>query len=295
MEKFSFEKASKFSAKDRFFDINYVWTPGLSWVVEKLYYTSIRPEAIILLSVLAGIMSGWCYAKGGYLNSLCGILFFQIKNYLDTVDGHVARSKGLESRSGRFLDSIGDAVANLCLFTGIAIHLGKGSPDYGDYLLSYTAMITSFLLCSIYCYYLVSYKTRITGEGLNRTDEGISEQEKAAYKNSLSGKFLLVLHYLYLAIYGWQDKFVEALDKTAFNKALRENPHTPEETLAESWYANKKFLSRIAPLCFGTQIMFLTLFTVLGGLEEFLWFLILAGSGYALSLIFGRGRIEVGP
>ncbi len=295
MEKFSFDKASKFHEKDRFFDINYVWTPKLDWVVEKLYYTSIRPEAIIVLSLVAGGLAGWYYSKGDYISSLLGIIFIQLKNYLDTVDGHIARAKGIDSRLGRFLDSLADAFAYLFLFTGIALHLmTKG---YGPlaFLLSYAAMLVGFILCSVYCYYIVSYKTCLMGGGINRTDESMKEEEKLGYQKTLFDRFLYFLHLLYIAIYGWQDKFAAALDQKAMEKMLVKNPGLSRESVHQSWYTDKKFLSTIAPLCFGTQIMMLSLFTIFDCLAGFLWFLITVGNGYALWIVFRGRRIKVGP
>jgi phosphatidylglycerophosphate synthase len=287
MDKFSFQKASKFSGKDRFFDINYVWTPALPWVVEKLYYTSLRPEAIIFLSVISGMLSGWFYAQGDYASSLLGVLFIQLKNYLDTVDGHIARAKGIATRFGRFLDSLADAVAYLCLFAGIGCHLAVNGMGNKAYLLSFAAMAAGFLLCSVYCYYLVSYQNFLAGEGINRTDEGITKEEIAEYKKGPSGWTLFCLHILYLMIYGWQDRIAAWLDLKALERVKRRPRHLSGKFSVEFWYAEKAFLSRIAPLCFGTQIMLLSLFTFLDALEAFPWFLILAGNGYALLVVFG--------
>lgn len=294
MQEFSFDRASKFTAKDRFFDINYVWTPGLSWVVEKLYYTSVRPETIVVLSLVAGALSGWLYAKGDYLFSLLGILFIQLKNYLDTVDGHIARAKGIASRFGRFLDSLADALAYLFLFTGIAVNLASGGLGYGVYFLSYATMLTGFLLCSVYCFYLVSYKTQLSGIGINRVDESVGEDEKEDYGKDLSGRCLLIMHHLYLLIYGWQDKIVAAMDKKSLEKAGAHNLHLNEGSLKQIWYTDKRFLSSVAPLCFGTQIMLLSIFTVFDNLYGYLWFLIVAGNGYyTLFLVYGRSRRKI--
>lgn len=289
-EKFSFDKASKFSGEERFFDINYVWTPALAWVVEKLYYTPLRPEAIIFMSMSSGVISAWFYAQGDYASSLLGVLFIQLKNYLDTVDGHIARAKGIAGRLGRFLDSLADGVAYLCLFAGIGYNLASKGMGYKAYLLSFSAMATGFVLCSIYCYYIVSYKKFLAGEGLNRTDEGIKESERTRYMRSASGKFLYFLHLLYLLIYGWQDRLAAWLDLKALDKARKGGLQLSGKSLEKFWYADKKFLAWVAPLCFGTQIMFLSLFTVFGRLAGFLWFLIIFGNGYAAALVFGRGR-----
>lgn len=286
-EKFSFDKAAKFSGEEKFFDINYAWTPALAWVVERLYYTPLRPEAIIFMSMSSGIASAWFYAQGDHASSLIGVIFIQLKNYLDTVDGHLARAKGIATRLGRFLDSIADALAYLCLFAGIGHNLAARGMGNKAYLLSFQAMAAGFFLCSIYCHYIVSYKKFLAGEGLNRTDEGIRESEWAEYKASASGRLLFFLHLLYLLIYGWQDRLAAFLDRKALEKAKKGNLQLSGKSLEKFWYADKKFLARIAPLCFGTQIMFLSIFTLMDALEAFPWFLIIAGTGYAVAAIFG--------
>jgi len=295
MSEFSFEKASKFTREQRFFDINYCWTPGLGWVVRRLYFTPVRPEVIVLLSLACGILAGWFYACGDYRSSLLGILFIQLKNYLDTVDGHLARAKGMVTRLGRFLDSIADAVAYLCLFTGIAFHLQERGHGADAYILAYTGMVTGFLLCSLYCYYIVSYKNHLSGEGINRTNEDIREEDRAAYRKGLAGPALFFLHALYLIIYGWQDRLVSIMDQKMIERANRRNPNLPREFMDHCWYGDKTFLARVSPLCFGTQILILSLFTLCNSLQGFLWFLIVAGNGYALALILGRGSMKVGP
>lgn len=288
MEKFSFEKASKFKSCDKFFDINFLWLPGFRWVVEKLYYTSISPETIVILSLLSGIFASLFYSYDNYHLNLTAIIFIQLKNYLDSVDGCIARAKNLTSRFGRFLDSLSDALVYICLFTAIGINLDRKDNMSNAFTISFIAMICAFLQCSIYNYYLVSYKSLLTGKGINRTNEQFNEEERNLYKEGIKGLLLFTLQLIYQFIYGWQDKIISRIDSFAIGRFKLINNHPGGKKLKEEWYGNKKFLSYVSPLCFGTQIFILSLFTLADNLSGFLWFIIIAGNFYAVLIFIFR-------
>ena len=282
MKEFSFEKASKFRKKDRYFNINYLWAPGFPWVVKKLYYTPIRPEIIVLSSLLLGLLSATLYAQGNDQLSIVAALLIFMKNFLDTVDGHLARAKGVASRIGRFLDSLSDAAVYLFLFTGIAYNLSGEEIKIEFLALSYLAMVAAFLQCSVYNYYVVTYKTMLYGVGVNKTEEAFNEEERVGNRQGL---ILCTFQWLYLIVYGWQDKLVTSVDKMAFRRFFGKNIHLNPKEAEIHWYRNKTFLSLYAPLSFGTQIFALALFTLWDKTIFFLYALILSGTAYTL-LIF---------
>jgi len=284
MEEFSFEKAAKFSRKDKFFDINYLWVPGLKWAVGRLYCTPVRPEVIVLLSLIAGIISAYLFSKGYYPASIAGVFFIQLKNFLDTVDGYLARAKNMTSRLGRFLDSLADALVYICLFTGIAINLGKEGNLPAAFLLSYTAMLSAFLQCSVYNYYLVSYKTLLDGRGINRTNEKFDDDEKDMQRKGLSGRLLFVLQFIYQFVYGWQDRIVTSIDMFMLNYNEGKNKLQVEDVEMQ-WYGDKTFLAAVSPLCFGTQILLLSICTILDDIYLFLVLMITAMNLYTLFIL----------
>lgn len=285
MEKFSFEKAQKFSNKDKFFDINYVYSPGLSWTTEKLYYTSIRPEVVVLLALLSGLIAAWLYLSESYHVNLIAAFFILAKNYLDTVDGHLARAKNMTSRLGRFLDSLADAVVYICLFTVMGVKLSSEGMGSDAYTLSYIAMICAFLQCSIYNYYVVSYKTYLNGKGINRTDESFSEEDKDLYNNGLEGIALFVLQLIYQFVYAWQDRIITFIDSYTLKRFKSINHQLDTKEIDRAWYADKKFLVIVSPLSFGTQILFLSLYTLADNVAGFPWFIIIIGNIYAVIIM----------
>ena len=114
MEEFSFEKAAKFKKEDRYFNINNLWAPGFMQAVRFLYYTPVRPEFVVLASLCTGALSAYLYSFDIYSLSIVAAISILIKNFLDNVDGHLARAKGQVSKLGRFLDSLSDAAVYIC-------------------------------------------------------------------------------------------------------------------------------------------------------------------------------------
>ena len=281
MEKYSFEKGSKFQEKDNFLDINLYFIPGYRWVLEKLYYTPIRPEVIAALSLLAGLISAYYYAKGEYHYSIIGAVFILIKNYVDSLDGHLARAKGQVTRLGRFLDSVCDAIVYIFLFTAIAINLG----DSISFLLAYAAMLSAFLQCSAFNYYVVTYKTFLYGEGANRTDERIGKEAIENKKKNFSEIISFSLQLLYQWIYGWQDRIVEAIDSACLRIYRKRVGDASDSFIRSSWYADKKFLTLLSPLCFGTQIFLLAICTATNNIEGYLIFMITGANIYTIALM----------
>ncbi|MDH3975880.1 MAG: CDP-alcohol phosphatidyltransferase family protein [Deltaproteobacteria bacterium] len=286
MEKFSTEKASKFKEEHRYFNVNHLWAPGFMRVVEILYYTPVRPEFIVLTSLFIGIIASYLYSMGEFYLSLPAAVLVVIKNYFDNVDGHLARAKGMASRLGRFLDSLADALVYLCLFTGIAYNLAERNASPPAFGYAYFAMTMAFIQCSFYNYYLVSYKTCLYGEGINKTDESREDEKEKYDENGFRGLLLFILHWIYRLLYGWQDKLVAAVDKKAYQKFKLKNDHLDEKEAENIWYTNKKFVTLFSPLCFGTQIFTLFLFTICDNIAGFLISLIVPWNIYLLVVYF---------
>ena len=229
--------------------------------------------------------SAFFYSRGTYWYSIVGAILILIKNYLDSLDGHLARAKGLVSRLGRFLDSLSDAVVYLFLFTALASNVSSSQSGTELYLLAYAAMLSAFLQCSVFNYYVVSYKTFLTDDRTNRTDERFSEEDKSRYKKGLSEFLLYCLQWIYQVVYGWQDRIVSSLDRELSRRFQKLNSEKSSSEVETLWYADKRFLSLVSPLCFGTQIVMLVIFTFVGNVEGFLWFVLIAGNAYTAIIL----------
>jgi len=78
-----------------------------------LLWTGIYPWQLSLLSLSLNVVVGALIITGGWF--VAGVLLV-VAGLSDVFDGSVARQRGLESRSGAFLDSVLDRVSDTTLF-----------------------------------------------------------------------------------------------------------------------------------------------------------------------------------
>ncbi len=96
----------------------------------------IRPNQLTFVIMLIGIMSGVFAAMSGYwwalvLSGLC----FQGQSILDGCDGEIARLTYRFSKTGQWLDTIGDDLTNYAFYAGLTVGVGKLYGAYWLYLL----------------------------------------------------------------------------------------------------------------------------------------------------------------
>ena len=114
----------------------------------------IPPNAITVAST--GLAAAAAVLLGGGHLSLGGWVYL-LSASLDVVDGRVARAQGTSSRSGAFLDSTLDRLAELAVFAGLAVHF-RTTAALGAVLVAAAASV------------MVSY-ARARGEALGISDE----------------------------------------------------------------------------------------------------------------------------
>jgi len=89
----------------------------LAWpyrgILAFLLWTGIYPWQLSLLSLFLNVAVGALIVTGDWL--VAGVLLI-VAGLCDVFDGSVARQRGLESRSGAFLDSVLDRVSDTILF-----------------------------------------------------------------------------------------------------------------------------------------------------------------------------------
>jgi len=90
----------------------------LAWpfraILAFLIWTGIRPYQLTLLSLILTVLSGWKILTGDWL--VAGFLLL-VAGLCDVFDGAVARHRGEAKRSGAFMDSVLDRVADMILFS----------------------------------------------------------------------------------------------------------------------------------------------------------------------------------
>lgn len=90
------------------------------------------PNMISIVTFLIGVAGAGFAAMGGYWNMLLGAFLFQWNSILDGVDGELARVRFQHSKLGQWIDTVGDDVANIIFYIGLAY--GSRGVTYGDFL-----------------------------------------------------------------------------------------------------------------------------------------------------------------
>ncbi len=204
--------------------------------------------------IAAGLAAGWMIGAGTSGSWAAAAVLLQLKNLLDAVDGSLARAQNRLSRTGRFLDSVGDALVHAAVFAGIA---WAAAPRFGHSVvwpLALVALVSALLQCSYYSFHTVAWRTLRRGDLVSRLDERSPPPD--------GGRFLAILHGLYVAIYGWQDRWVQAWVGRAVGDPGAVRTASGLARLADGPLFARSHLTRVSVLGLGTQLLALTLAAV---------------------------------
>jgi hypothetical protein len=214
------------------------------------------------------------YLEGSVRSTALAGVLITLKDLLDAADGQLARAKGMFSRAGRFLDSIGDLLVNLLVFSAIAYVLTttNGNVVYG--ILAAFGFIGMTLRVSYHVYYQTSFLHLRDTYSTNRVTEEIREEDLQ------EDRLTLGLHKVFQALYGWQDRLMMRIDQWC-----------RQGVPAADWFSDWLGLRLSGFLGFGSELFLLTLCSLLNQLEAYLFLNIFLMNGILLSSILYRRYI----
>lgn len=265
--KFSYEKSQKTGPENNFFNLQSILFVTSGTLTKYFYYTRITPHQVIFLSMLFGVCASWLIVRNEIYFVITGAVLLFYKNVLDKVDGSLARAKGLDSRRGRFYDSISDFIVTFAVFTAITYKLFLKYDNYFVFILGFTAMICSMLQCSYFIFYQVSFILSTGKKTVNRLIEVVTENDIKT-----QDKWTTFLQRIFMLIYGWQDKLFLELDRSLFRKlivSLKSNTEENRSTAGISWYENKQFLTAASSLSIGTHVFLICIAAIFGAFEYY--------------------------
>ena len=100
------------------------WDQRLAgWMVRPLVYTPVTPNHITTFRLLLGLAACGLFATGTRPEILYAAGLFMLSNFVDHMDGELARLSGKSSRFGYHFDNYSDAVIHVTLFVCIGIGL----------------------------------------------------------------------------------------------------------------------------------------------------------------------------
>lgn len=255
---YSYAASLKSNISDELVNI-YLLRPVAGMLVKLLYATPVTPNHVTAVAILVGLAAGVFYAQGTQGYTIVGGLCVTLKDIFDSADGQLARAKGSGSRTGRFFDSIGDFVVNAVVFTAIGYTLSRstGSPWY--FLLAAGGFLGTTLRVSYHVFHQASYLHLRNAYTLNRVTEEIRDEDVREGGRALS------LQKVFGILYGWQDRWMLKLD------AWCRRGVSDTRVLAERWYGDSVGLRLSGFLGLGTELLILTVFSILGDLRVYLF------------------------
>jgi len=236
----------------------YLLRPAAGLLVRMLYRTRITPNIVTIAATLSGILSAILYSFNTPVLTGLGGLGLTLKDYLDSVDGQLARAKKMYSRAGRFLDSLGDFLVNLLVFGVITVVLTTTTRNPWIPFLGLFAFLGTTLRVSYHVFYQTSFLHLKGTYEINRTTEEITGEDVQA------DTFTLRLQSLFVMIYGWQDRMMVGLDRwCARTLSHGEKP--------EGWYNDRTALRLSGFLGLGTELFILMMFSLGDALEMYMY------------------------
>lgn len=275
---YSYESSVKSRTSDELIN-TYAVRPAAGLIVRGLYGTPVTPNQVTLAATAAGLAAAALYLQGTPLLTAAAGICLTLKDTLDSADGQLARAKGMFSRAGRFLDSIGDFVVNLAVFAAIGAALARGGAWPAAPVLCLAGFIGISLRVSYHVFYQSSYLHLQNAYTGNRTSEEIRAED--APEDTLTRG----LHRTFLVLYGWQDALIARVDASCRGKA----PRGPEAD--RSWYGDETGVRLSGFLGLGTELFALTVFSLVDRLDLYLLFNALGMNLVLLVCIAYRGAV----
>jgi phosphatidylglycerophosphate synthase len=122
-----------------------------------LVRTPVHPNVVTGFTTLIGIASGLFPMLGTYLGFVVGGLLYQLASILDGVDGELARVKFLGSRTGEWLDTIGDDLTNVIYLAGVTVGVYR-SMDAAVLVWLGIAAVLVFVITHAIMYWLLAVR-----------------------------------------------------------------------------------------------------------------------------------------
>ncbi|MEW5924051.1 MAG: CDP-alcohol phosphatidyltransferase family protein [Candidatus Zixiibacteriota bacterium] len=274
-----FEKSEKLPKDRRYFNISIIWIFYFRYVIRPLYWLRIPHEAVTLLSIFFGIGAAYLFFTGSLIAAAVAL---HLKDLFDACDGAIARLTGRGHLIGRYLDSLGDFLS----LTLVMLAIGFRAADNmgGTYILwAVAAILSTFLQCSFFNYYQLSYLDAFGIMTLSSKRDETTRDDVKRKSNSFPARgILILLRFFYIIVYSWQDGLTAFLDSILVGKNKTITP--------ELRFGNRLLMVLQSALCFGTHIFIIIIWALLGRPEAALIFITIVMNLYLFLLLYLRKR-----
>jgi hypothetical protein len=181
------------------FDL-YFYRPLAFLLVKGIYSTNITPNQLTVISMVFGVLGGFCYSFGNHNAYMVGAVLYLLYNVVDCSDGQLARMKKNGTTVGRILDGVADYVVSIALYFGIGFGFASNSSNP---LLMWIITAAAGLSNAFQSGLLDYYRNRYLDYVLNRVsvlDEGVKvfEDEFERLKSVKGRYFDKAIIWIYL-------------------------------------------------------------------------------------------------
>ena len=263
--------------------VRFIQEPAARPLVYAFKETPVTPNQVTALSALLGITAAYFFSLGDGRSMIQGGIIFEISRILDSVDGELARVKGMASDWGRIVDGIGDYVASIAILVGLMM----GLPNSRGELLIFAFLI--FLRGVTYDYFKENMMSRIK-HGYDATQRDI---QTTHVKLSTSSSFMLKAYFYYLQLQQLLFKGYWTSLKNYTSDQASANSVWPEEQRLR-YYQEKRALIRIwkwnGPDLIFFLIFLLSCFSILDSCLQ--WLSVIMGAQLVVTFIFHHYMIR---
>ncbi len=103
------------------------WTNIIKPVANLLMRLGVSPDVVTIVGTLGVVGGALVFFPSGHL--WLGVVVITLFVFSDLIDGYMARTMGVSSKWGAFLDSTLDRIGDSAIFAGLAIWLFNGGDD----------------------------------------------------------------------------------------------------------------------------------------------------------------------
>ena len=270
-----FKQSLKLKEVEELLDLFY-FRPLAFLLVKAVYRTNIRPNHLTATAVLMGIIGGCFYSVGTPSSIIAGALFYMAFNIFDCSDGQLARLKKNGTPIGKILDGVGDWVATVAIYLGLAFGFAnhQENPSFWWIMLSLTGLSNGIhgVIVDFYRNRFLDYYTLRK----NNFEEGLRKYRQVyILAKQQKGKwFERTILIIYLKYCGFQRLLV----------ARRKQSKTIEVS-PQDYYKKNRIMMRLWLFIGPTsQISNLIICSLFHRIDLFVWIVLIGFNGLAVIL-----------
>lgn len=247
----------------------------LAYVLAKLLYpTPVSPNLVTIISIVFGLIGGWCFFSGFSHHMLLGGLAIFVSAVFDCADGQLARMRGTSSAFGRMLDGVADLVVSVAAVGGGIYVIAQKFPSPWPVLVAVLALcvataVTGSYHTGMYDQYKNVY-LRFTSPTFKEGED--YETARARWEARQGGSFFVnaIAWPIYLFYVKSQTQYVHKFDPYTSARLALFGPY--DATRAEIYERHAGGLMRIwrTWFGFGSLVFGIALFSALDLLEYYM-------------------------